>query len=159
GGPESERFTRRLRRGCTKVTTEDNSRLAEGHFRRDTGSAGKLRPRAPSTSPDRSELRRHLEAFAVLARQHRVGFLVADELLVGRVDLELATQLVVLPGQLDLVVLEVLAHAPEGRLRLLVAAQRLGVLVEGLVSAQAQADVTQVAQRAGQVAFRHLGIE
>ena len=101
----------------------------------------------------------HLEAFAVFTGQHGVGFLVALESLLRRVEIQLAADATFDRVEVDLVVLEVLFHALETLARVLVLGERSWFLAERLLVAEAIADVAQVAQRAGQMALQNVGVE
>src|SRR6516165_4492927 len=101
----------------------------------------------------------HLEAPAVFARQHRVGFLVAKESLLGRVKIQLAADAAFDRVEVDLVVFEVLLHTLETIAGILVLGERFWFLAERLLVAEAIADVAQMAQGAGQMALQNVGVE
>src|SRR6185437_7906017 len=116
-------------------------------------------PAYAGRSPKCLYLRGHLEALAIFACQHGVGFLVAEEGFLRRIERQLATDATLGFIQADAIVLEMLFHALEGFAGILVLGERLGRLAERLLLAETIADVAQVTQRTGQMAFENVGVE
>src|SRR5579884_726839 len=104
-------------------------------------------------------LRRHLESLAIFAGQQGVGLFVIDKNLLGRLHSQLAADAALDCAEVDLVVLEVLFHALEGFASVLVLGEGLRRLAERLFVTEAIADVAQMAQGAGEMAFENVGVE
>lgn len=119
----ARKLVRRAGMGCDEMAKKSDSRGSHTNLKTQdchTGSWMRTTDRGPLTPPSlpksgregsdypdglepqskwvlgrrRSEFRGHLEALAVLARQHLIGLLVVDERLALRIDRQLQTEMI-----------------------------------------------------------------
>jgi len=89
---------------------------------------------------------RNHEWFAIVASQHRVGFVVANDGFVFTIELELTADHIIDFFQLEAVSLEMVLHPFEVFESLLVVAENLVLFAETLFFAQLVGDVCEVAK-------------
>ena len=102
---------------------------------------------------------RHHERLTIRACQKLVGFGVAGEFFGRRVEGQLPAESIVQTVERHSVVLQVLFHAGEGLVRVLVIAKGLGRLAEGNLASQPVGDIGQMAKGGGVVALEDFGVQ
>src|SRR2546422_2088512 len=115
------------------------------------------RRRIPSRG--RLDSRWHLVSLAIFTRQKVVGSLVAEKALGTRIESQVETGLVVGPIQRHTIVAQVFLHACEGFEPFGIIAKTTRPAIKPIANTEPIADVAQVAQGAGQVAFENVRMQ
>src|SRR5438132_8387796 len=114
-------------------------------------------PRGPRTLAKprpRSNILRHRERLTIVPREKAVGLVIADDHLGMGVNNQFAAQLVFRLLEIHFVFLEILLHASQGLVGILVVAEGLGRWVERHLLTQPIGGVGEVDQRRGVVSLQ-----